>query len=130
MSYTSGSHIGSTFILYLGSDDFSLPLLPSWPKSASTVTWIIGVASYLSLCFQPCFLIHSVFNFISQINPLKCVRSCHSSAQSPAVAPYYLSDSICYYSFLLSTLPQPSWSLLRERDRHALSQGFCIVTLA
>lgn len=55
MSYPSVSHIGSTFILYLGSNDFSLLLLPSWPKSASTLTWIIGVAFYRVSLFPTLF---------------------------------------------------------------------------
>ena len=73
----SANHIGSTIIRYLESNDFSPLLLRPWSKSASTLTWMIGVASCLvSLSHpnSPYILFSEKFSKICQVLSLLCSK--------------------------------------------------------
>lgn len=127
--HPSANHIGSSFIVYLESNDFSaLLLLLPWSKSASTFTWIIGVASCLVSLFPPLF----PPTFCSQLQqPEKSFKELSDRVTPLLKTLRWLpltSLPTSATTFSLLTLPQPFWSLLLEHDGHLLSQGLCIVT--
>lgn len=124
-AHVTANHIGSTFIVYLESNDFSpLLLLPPWSKSASALTWIIGVASCLVSLFPPLF----PPTFCSQLQqPEKSFKEL-SDRVTPLLEtlrwlPLTSLPTFATASSLL-TLPQPFWSLLLEHDGHASVSGF------